>query len=137
MVEINLSSNEGILGVEGDEHPFANYKLARVPMALSTDDEGVSRIDITHEYVRASIDYHLTYADIKNLARTGLEHDFLPGDSLWERPDIFTAPKSACKADTLGAQNPSPTCKTFLDSSQKAAAQWELERRFRAFEARW
>src|ERR1039458_8391916 len=28
MVEINLSSNEGILGVEGDEHPFRNYRLA-------------------------------------------------------------------------------------------------------------
>ena len=65
MVEINLSSNEGILGVEGDEHPFPIYRLAHVPVALSTDDEGVSRIDITHEYVRAAIDYHLSYADLK------------------------------------------------------------------------
>ena len=79
MVEINLSSNEGILGIAGAEHPFPIYRAAHVPVALSTDDEGVSRIDITHEYVRAALDYHLSYADLKQLARTGMEHDFLPG----------------------------------------------------------
>ena len=137
MIEINLSSNEGILGVEGDEHPFPLYRLAHVPVALSTDDEGVSRIDITHEYVRAAMDYHLTYADMKTLARTGMEHDFLPGASLWARPDAFDAMASECKGDVPGAEKPSPGCKAFLDGSEKAAAQWELERRFRVFEARW
>jgi adenosine deaminase len=137
MIEVNLSSNEGILGIEGDEHPFRDYRLAHVPVALSTDDEGVSRIDITHEYVRAAIDYHLTYADMKSLARTGMEHNFLSGASLWERPDVFTKPVSSCKGDMLGVQNPSPTCKSFLDGNEKAAAQWEQERRFGAFEAKW
>ena len=33
------------------------YRAAQVPVALSTDDEGVSRIDLTHEYVRAALDY--------------------------------------------------------------------------------
>jgi adenosine deaminase len=137
MIEVNLSSNEGILGVEGDEHPFPNYRMAHVPVALSTDDEGVSRIDITHEYVRAAIDYHLTYADMKTLARTGLEHNFLSGASLWGQPDVFTTAVSACKGDEPGAQNPSPACKSFLDNNEKAAAQWEQERRFRAFENKW
>ena len=54
-----------------------------MPVALSTDDEGVSRIDITHEYMRAALDYHLSYEDLKQLARTGMEHNFLPGASLW------------------------------------------------------
>jgi adenosine deaminase len=135
MVEINLSSNEGILGVEGDNHPFPNYREAHVPVALSTDDEGVSRIDITHEYVRAAIDYHLTYADMKTLARTGMEHNFLPGASLWARPDDFRMIVDACKGEVPGAQNPSSSCKGFLDGSEKAAAQWEQERRFDAFEA--
>ncbi len=135
MVEINLSSNEGILDVEGNEHPFPVYRSAHVPVALSTDDEGVSRIDLTHEYVRAAIDYGLTYRDLKQLARTGMEHDFLPGASLWAKPDQFSAPVSACKGETLGGDKPSDACKEFLDGSEKAAAQWELERRFRAFEA--
>src|SRR5208337_4872998 len=98
MVEINLSSNEGILGVKGADHPFPLYRAAHVPVALSTDDEGVSRIDITHEYVRAALDYHLTYQDLKRLARTGMEHDFLPGSSLWAAPDVFATPAAPCKA---------------------------------------
>jgi adenosine deaminase len=137
MIEINLSSNEGILGVKGDQHPFPDYRAAHVPVALSTDDEGVSRIDITHEYVRAALDYHLTYADLKLLARTGMEHNFLPGDSLWADRDVFIAPAVACKGQTLGAANPGPACKAFLEASEKAAAQWALERRFRDFEAKW
>jgi adenosine deaminase len=135
MVEINLSSNEGILGIEGDDHPFPLYRSVHVPVALSTDDEGVSRIEITHEYVRAAIDYHLSYHDLKQIARTGMEHNFLPGDSLWAAQDLFTNAAAPCKGQTMGADNPSSACKSFLDNNQKAAAQWELERRFRVFEA--
>jgi adenosine deaminase len=137
MVEINLSSNEAILGIKGADHPFPLYRAAHVPVALSTDDEGVSRIDITGEYVRAAMGYHLSYQDLKQLARTGMEHNFLPGASLWNAPDAFTTPAAACKAQVLGSDKPTSACKTFLDSSEKAAAQWELERRFRAFEAKF
>lgn len=137
MVEINLSSNEGILGVKGNEHPFPEYRSAHVPVALSTDDEGVSRIDITHEYVRAASDYHLSYAELKQLARTGMEHNFLPGASLWAQPDKFDAVAGACAGVVPGAQNPGARCKAFLDGSEKAAAQWEQEKRFRTFEAKW
>ena len=137
MVEINLSSNEGILGIKGADHPFPLYRAAHVPVALSTDDEGVSRIDITHEYVRAALDYHLTYTDLKQLARTGMEHSFLPGPSLWAAPDTFTSPAAPCKAQPLGSEKPTAACKAFLDGSEKAAAQWELERRFRAFEGKF
>ncbi len=137
MIEINLSSNEGILGVKGADHPFPLYRAAHVPVALSTDDEGVSRIDITHEYVRAALDYHLTYADLKQLARTGMEHNFLPGKSLWAEPDKFTTAAADCRGQALGAEKPSASCNKFLAANQKAAAQYELERRFRAFEARF
>jgi adenosine deaminase len=137
MVEINLSSNEAILGVKGAEHPFPIYRAAHVPVALSTDDEGVSRIDLTHEYVRAALDYHLNYADLKQLARTGMEHDFLPGASLWARRDEFGASVDACNGQALGGEKPTVACKMFLDKSEKAAAEWELERRFRDFEAKF
>jgi len=137
MIEINLSSNEGILGIKGIDHPFPLYRAAHVPVALSTDDEGVSRIEITHEYVRAALDYHLSYQDLKQLARTGMEHNFLPGKSLWDAQDVFTAPAAACKGQALGADKPTAACKAFLDGSEKAAAQWEQERRFRAFEAKF
>jgi adenosine deaminase len=137
MVEVNLSSNEGILDVKGNQHPFPLYRAAHVPVALSTDDEGVSRIEITHEYVRAALDYHLSYADLKQLARTGMEHNFLPGASLWASPDVFTTAAEPCRAQVLGYDHPASACKTFLDSSQKATAQWEQERRIHAFEAQF
>jgi len=137
MVEINLSSNEAILDVKGAEHPFPVYLKAKVPVALSTDDEGVSRIDLTYEYVRAALDYHLSYADLKQLARTGMEHNFLPGASLWAKPDDFSAPVDACKGQALGGEKPTTACQAFLDKSEKAAAEWELERRFRDFEAKF
>ncbi len=137
MVEINLSSNEGILGITGNRHPFQYYRAAHVPVAFSTDDQGVSRIDLTHEYVRAANDYHLSYEDLKQLARTGMEHNFLAGASLWAEPDSFGAPVAACRGQILGGPKPSAACKSFLDANEKAAAQWELERRFREFEAKF
>jgi adenosine deaminase len=135
MVEINLSSNDLILGISGKNHPFPIYRKFGVPVALSTDDEGVSRIDLTHEYVRAVETYALTYADLKQLVRTSLEHDFLPGPSLWREQDVFTRPVAACSAEFPGAKKPATACAAFLKSSEKAQQQWELERRFRAFES--
>jgi adenosine deaminase len=135
MVEISLSSNDGILGVTGKDHPFPIYRKFHVPVALSTDDEGVSRINLTHEYVRAVETYALSYAEVKQLVRTGLEHDFLPGASLWRETDAFMRTVAACAPDALGAAKPSGACAAFLMSSEKAQQQWELEWRFREFEA--
>jgi len=135
MTEINLTSNDVILNVTKEWHPLPRYRAAGVPVALSTDDEGVSRIDITHEYVRAAMDFSLGYLDLKRMARTSLEHSFVPGESLWAAADVFTAANAACKADALGAEKPSTKCTEFLNASDRAAQQWELERRFKAFEA--
>jgi adenosine deaminase len=135
MVEINLTSNDGILGVSGREHPLPLYRQYGVPVALSTDDEGVSRIDMTHEYVRGAETYGLSYSDLKQMARTSLEHSFLPGVSLWNAKDMFTRAVAACTADSLGAGKPSSACVAFLKTSEKAQQQWELERRFREFES--
>ena len=135
MVEISLTSNDVILGVSGKDHPFPLYRMFGVPVALSSDDEGVSRIDLTHEYVRAVQTYDLHYADLKRMVRTSLEHSFLPGASLWNAPDAFTRVVSECLEDSLGADKFSSRCADFLGSNEKAGQQWELERRFRAFEA--
>jgi adenosine deaminase len=135
MVEISLTSNDVILSVSGKDHPFLLYRMFGVPVALSSDDEGVSRIDLTHEYVRAVQSYDLQYADLKKMVRTSLEHSFLPGASLWSAPDAFTRVVSGCSQDSLGEEKYSSRCADFLGSNEKAGQQWELERRFRAFEA--
>lgn len=135
MVEINLSSNDVILGVSGKDHPFPVYRKFGVPVSFSTDDEGVSRIDMTHEYVRAVQTYDLKYRDLKQMVRTGIEHIFLPGASLWAAPDKFTVPVAACAHDKLGSAKPSGGCASFLKTSERAQQQWELERRFTDFES--
>ena len=135
MVEISLTSNDLILGVTGKDHPFLMYRMFGVPVALATDDEGVSRIDLTHEYVRAVQIYDLQYADLKQMVRTSLEHSFLRGASLWSKPDAFTRVVSVCEQDSPGVDKYSSRCADFLASNEKANQQWELERRFRAFES--
>jgi len=135
MVEISLTSNDVILGVSGKEHPFLMYRMFGVPVALATDDEGVSRIDLTHEYLRAVQSYDLHYADLKRMVRTSMEHSFLPGASLWNAPDAFTRVAAACGQDSPGAEKFSARCADFLGANEKAKQQWELERRFRTFES--
>ena len=77
LVEICLTSNDVILGVKGDNHPLPIYRKYKVPVALATDDEGVSRSDMTHEYLRATETYNLSYVDLKRMARQSLEYSFL------------------------------------------------------------
>ena len=136
MVEICLTSNAVILNVEGNDHPFMIYRKYSVPVALATDDEGVSRIDLTHEYIRAAETYPLTYLDLKKMVRTSIEHAFLPGASLWQKttPETLDKPVAVC-AGQLGRKTPSGACARFIAGSQKAQQEWELERRFHTFEA--
>jgi adenosine deaminase len=135
MVEINLTSNDVILGITPPNHPLPNYRAAHVPVSLNTDDEGVSRIDLTHEYTRAALEYKLSYKELKDMARTGIAHTFLPGADLWAKPDSFTAVVAACANQPVGAESPKQSCSDFLKSNPRAAQQWELEHRFHVFES--
>jgi len=135
MVEINLTSNDGILGVKGINHPLHSYLAAHVPVALSTDDEGVSRIDLTHEYVKAAEEQGIGYTELKQMARTSLEHAFLAGESLWSAPDDFAHRKAVCAAPISSTGQTTNACLTFLKANERALQQYEMERRFAAFEA--
>jgi adenosine deaminase len=126
-VEINLTSNAVILGVKGAAHPLSLYREAGVPVVLSTDDEGVSRSDMTNEYQRAVTEQGLRYLDLKQIVRDGLEYSFLPGESLW-RDRAGGAKVAACAI--AGA-----ACDAYLGANLKAAKQWALERDLAAFEA--
>lgn len=127
-VEINLTSNDTILGVRGARHPLALYRAAGVPVVLSTDDEGVSRSDMTNEYLRAATEQGLRYADLKQIARASLEYAFLPGASLWQDGRIGE------RAGPCGDGPASPACAAMLAASDKARAQWRLEDEFTRFE---
>jgi adenosine deaminase len=129
-VEICLTSNDVILGVSGKAHPLRYYLAAGVPVALATDDPGVSRDDMTNQYLRAVQDQGLDYATLKRLARNSLEYSFTEGQSLWSNHD-YSKMVSAC------GDASSTACKTFLAANTKARVEWRLEQRLRDFEAAW
>jgi adenosine deaminase len=79
-VEINLTSNDVILGVKAKDHPLPLYLAAGVPVTLSSDDLGVSRADLTQEYVRAVDEHGLTYSQLKQISRNTLAYSFLDAD---------------------------------------------------------
>ncbi|MGZ4837664.1 MAG: adenosine deaminase family protein [Terriglobales bacterium] len=135
-VEICLTSNDMILGVRGADHPLPIYLKYGVPVSLATDDEGVARSDLNHEYLRAIQTYGFSYATLKQMSRNSLEHAFVPGASLWS--DAKTFHRAACQADRPGASDDSltPACRQFLQGSQRARLEWNLEGQFAAFEAK-
>lgn len=75
-VEINLTSNRVILGVSGKQHPLRQYLRAGVPIVLSTDDEGVSRAEMTDELMQAVLDQNTTYQELKQVERNSIKYSF-------------------------------------------------------------
>jgi hypothetical protein len=133
LVEINLTSNDVILGVTGARHPLRTYLAYRVPVALSTDDEGVSRSDMTLEYRKAVEEQGVDYSTLKAMARNSLEYAFVEGGSLWADYDHLT-PVEACGAAADGLEGAS--CRAYTAANEKARLQASLELDYRAFEAR-
>ncbi|MET0279613.1 MAG: adenosine deaminase [Steroidobacteraceae bacterium] len=129
-VEINLTSNDVILGVKGSEHPLPVYLAAGVPVAFSSDDPGVSRADLTHDYLRAVTEHGLSYTQLRQISRDGLTYSFLEGASLWEDGIARRVKPCAGSLDRPGA-----ACEQFLAGSAKAREQWRLEQSFARFEA--
>ncbi|WP_206244011.1 adenosine deaminase family protein [Novosphingobium terrae] len=127
-VEINLTSNAVILGVSGADHPLNLYRKRGVPVVLSTDDQGVLRTDMTNEYLRAIREQGLTYRDLKQISRNGLEFSFIPGASLWQARHVGM-PVVACASGFDTAP-----CRSFTQGSEKARMQLALETQLAAFE---
>jgi hypothetical protein len=136
MVEICLSSNDLILGIAGARHPLATYLEYGVPVALATDDEGVSRSEISMEFLKAAEDQGLVYVQLKTMARNSLQYSFIAGDSLWSDGRKF-APVVQCARDAEDMKLTSNSCRQFLAASEKARLQWQLEQDFNAFEREW
>jgi adenosine deaminase len=134
LVEICLTSNAVLLGVEGETHPLSTYLSHAVPVALSTDDHGVFRTDITDEFVRAFTVQKLDYRTLKNMVRASLEHSFLPGQSIWEVGSRYDRLAAVCAHDEPGHPRPSPACAQRLAANERAAMQWKLEAQLHAFE---
>lgn len=78
-VEVNLTSNEFILGVKGAEHPVELYRKHGVPFVIATDDAGVTRHNLSNEYVLFATRYKTDYAEMKKLSYDSIRYSFLAG----------------------------------------------------------
>lgn len=136
LVEINLSSNDLILNVKGKRHPLPLYQSYGVPIALSTDDEGILRTTLTTEYLKAIMRYQFSYATLKNIVRNSITYSFLPGKKLWE-DDAYQQIVPACQHDSPRSATLSTSCQQYLDVNEKAEMQWDLENRFAEFESQF
>nr|WP_129732901.1 hypothetical protein [Parabacteroides goldsteinii] len=76
-VEINLTSNEFILGVKDSEHPIMLYHKAGVPIVISTDDPGILRTSLTEQYTLATLRYGFSYFEIRDFADNSILCSFL------------------------------------------------------------
>jgi adenosine deaminase len=134
LVEDCLYSHELVRGMRGRDNVLPIYLRAGVPVALATDDEGVTRADLTTSFVRAIEGYGIGYVRLKTMVRDSLDHAFMPGASLWQAPENFVR-VPACARDALRDVPASRACRSFLAANERARTEWREEVAFARFES--
>ena len=82
-IEINLVSNEFILKVKENRHPFTLYKEFNVPIVISTDDAGILRSNMTEQYVLLAKRYQdISYATIKQYVYNSINYSFIQDEAV-------------------------------------------------------
>jgi adenosine deaminase/adenosine deaminase CECR1 len=76
-IEVNLTSNSFILGVKNEAHPVQVYRYHNVPFVISTDDPGVSRNNLSNEYLLFIVRYKPSYEELKKVAYNSIRYSFL------------------------------------------------------------
>lgn len=79
-LEVNLTSNKYILGVTGADHPLSLYKRFSVPYVISTDDPGVSRNNLSGEYLLYITNFRPSYEELKTTVYNSIRYSFLRDD---------------------------------------------------------
>lgn len=134
-IEICLSSNEYILGVKGENHPFPLYKKYNVPIVICTDDEAVNRSNLTNEYLKAVKNFDLTYNDLKDISRNGIEFSFLEGKSLFVNSNYNNLIEEFKNISSLEEWEERILLnKELIEKNPKLQKQIELEMKFVKFE---
>jgi len=77
VIEINLTSNQFILGVEKQNHPYTIYANYGVDLVISTDDSGVSRNNLSNEFMLLASRYKPGYETLKSYAYNSIRYSFL------------------------------------------------------------
>ena len=76
-VEIKLTSNAFILGVKNESHPITVYRRHKVPFVICTDDAGVSRNNLSSEFLIFVSRYKPSYQELKEVVFNSIKYSFL------------------------------------------------------------
>ncbi len=76
-IEVNITSNAFILGILQQAHPLTVYLRHQVPIVISTDDAGVSRNNLSGEYLLFTSRYKPSYAVLKQTVYNSIRYSFL------------------------------------------------------------
>ena len=76
-IEVNLTSNSFILGVKNEAHPVQIFRYHDVPFVISSDDPGVSRNNLSGEYLLFITRYKPSYDELKKVAYNSIRYSFL------------------------------------------------------------
>lgn len=76
-IEINLTSNAFILGVEQQVHPITLYLRHQIPVVITSDDMGVSRNNLSNEYFLFVSRYKPSYNMLKKVVYDSIRYSFL------------------------------------------------------------
>ncbi len=76
-IEVNLTSDSFILGVKNEAHPVQIYRHHDVPFVISTDDPGVSRNNLSNEYLLFITRYKPSYEELKKVVYNSIRYSFL------------------------------------------------------------
>ena len=132
MVEINLTSNSMILGVRGRAASAGRLPEGwGVPVALYRRRRNVERSEITREYQREVLveDQGLDYLCLKKMVRTGMEHAFLPGQSLWADARKFV-PVKECANERPAARPSGQPARNFCRRVRRLASNGNWKNRW-------
>jgi adenosine deaminase len=77
MVEDCLYSHEIVRDMRGRDNVMPIYLRNHVPIALCTDDEAVTRADLTDAFERAVLGYGITYPQLKTFAENSIRYAFV------------------------------------------------------------
>lgn len=114
-VEILLTSNLQILGIDAADHPVSSYLDHDVPVILATDDPGVECTSLTQEFVNLTLNKpRVSYEQIREINLNSIRYSFLPETEKNRMLAELNESLQEYEHVILAGYNGSPGCETAL-----------------------
>lgn len=84
-IEINLTSNVKLTAISSiAAHPFLNYLRLGIPVALSTDNDGIFKTSIVKECETAILNTDIQYSELRQMILNSIQLAFVDSKTKWQ-----------------------------------------------------